>query len=509
MNNQPQWNLILDEVNTVEELNKLKRIYRISENERKAYQRDTVLTLLKQKAVIRQLEKKKEEILLKFSVENNKLHDKKDRDVAARLYEIYREKREELQNIRSNIEEQKKQIATAEKELKALKREYNDLDVYHKIKQTSKKIKSLEDKLENAFGRYNRVSHKMSKQKQCIEHLVHEKNTHKSIWQQMQRQLNSCKRQMDHLMTSATHSYNKREELYQRFLTLKKNQKGEQKLCWAQLQEAERAVKNQTHISNFMSIKNKRRTYKELTITNEQLADLSFGQPTKQSTADETNSTFEMFSYTCNLCGKYESLQLEVKKLKEELESVQELDSQSAQRSESSCKELEDQSSILASESAELEKYVNQMKKTMPSLKYGIESMLTAVGGNSQVLTSMEPESENPDLKILLVDALQEIENKVNQILHTKLFFESQVKERESSMQLRSTTTNTVGFIQSFQPNRKSEELTDMLYVSIPRFDDSSEYIPVHSSTVESSSIAMENLKDKSKLINFDRLKLL
>lgn len=304
-------------VSSAENVDHLQRLYRITEGDRKAYCRDTKVTLLRQRKIIHKLEAEKEKLLSRINVcDEEQVGSETNLSI---MFEAYKRKRWLLHQERHTVQSQTSEIRNLEREIQKLvagKASHRNCGSAQQrdtepVNMTAKRIEILEDRLENASVHYNRLVYNGGRLRGNIEGLLKQRNVHRHILSRVGRTMSKLKAQMDRLTEEAVQNYNEREIAYERLQTLKGDHLVEDLLCRSQVQEAQRMLELQRTLVEFVATKNRSRTKTRSGSStprtpNRRTSMIGRGNRRRQTASDSTavHEDTELFKYTSSLNNK-------------------------------------------------------------------------------------------------------------------------------------------------------------------------------------------------------------
>jgi coiled-coil domain-containing protein 63/114 len=134
---------------------------------------------------------------------------------------------EKIEEVENKIKEQREKLKNAPNE-----RQTSD--------KVSKQIKSLENQLDKNFKEYNQAVAHNCQLRDKIDALRRERIVFDKIYKKLEKELESKKKEMQHIITEAEEAYNAREQAKVNMETLKKEAEKEQfefQLEWAKLEK--------------------------------------------------------------------------------------------------------------------------------------------------------------------------------------------------------------------------------------------------------------------------------
>lgn len=198
------------------ELSRLKRQYRIMENDRIAYSEKARLQLRNQQNIIERLEYEKTELVLAIKSSKSESNAKKDEQMNAELKCLLTKRTkyvDMIENERQQIDELQEQIIKVSKEVSALKMKIQtDAQSKDITDKHSRMITILENRLDVATKRFNVVVADNAQLRAKIDSLLKERAQFNILWAKMIGQLNTGKTVINDLIEQATITFNQRDE---------------------------------------------------------------------------------------------------------------------------------------------------------------------------------------------------------------------------------------------------------------------------------------------------------
>ncbi|KAL0273372.1 UNVERIFIED_CONTAM: hypothetical protein PYX00_006054 [Menopon gallinae] len=245
------------------ELNRNQRAFRIMENDRVAYSEEVKRILFKQKTLIAQLEKEKEELETLVKCAESKAFRKRDEVVQRQLqlqlneydYVEYYIKKEsqELKELQEKIEK-------TEKDLMELKNKYQIRDsCLEELKKQARKDENLETRLHVETVKFNKLTTENQLLREEIDHLLQERGKFNTMFQQIMGKLDSGKKVLMDLIEQSTMAYDKREEAFTKLDALRNKARQDLVQHSQEMRELKRRLDHETKLHDFVGAKGAKR----------------------------------------------------------------------------------------------------------------------------------------------------------------------------------------------------------------------------------------------------------
>ncbi|KAK0071045.1 hypothetical protein PV325_013605, partial [Microctonus aethiopoides] len=241
------------------ELSRLKRQYRIMENDRVTYSEKARLQLRNQQNMIERLEYEKAELLLSIKTSKSQSNSRKDVAMDETL-KCFLKKRtkyiEMIKNERQQIHELQEQIIKVSKEVTSLKMKIQtDSQSKDITDKHNRMISILENRLDVATKRFNVVVGENTKLRSKIDSLLKERSQFNILWAKMIGQLNTGKSVINDLIEQATITFNQRDEELNKIHALKERGTRDLKAHTSEMCELQRTLDNELKLQEFLGIK--------------------------------------------------------------------------------------------------------------------------------------------------------------------------------------------------------------------------------------------------------------
>ncbi|XP_076620369.1 coiled-coil domain-containing protein 63 [Colletes latitarsis] len=410
------------------ELSRLKRQYRIMENDRAACVGDARLQLRNQLNMVDRLENEKAELVLRIKTANSKTFAREDEEMEEKLkclltlqskYEdTIKSEKEEIAELDIHINELSKEVTSLKMKVRS-DAQLNEISL-----QRDKTMTVLENRLEVATKRFNLVIAQNEKLRNEIDELLKERTQFTTIWNKLIGQLNTGKQIINDLIEQATIAFNQRDEELNKIQALRERGIRDLKAHVSEMCELQRTMDNEMKLQEFLAVKGQHREMADLNakraaekkakmeekqnmITNykqilQMIKEFTGQQDIDKLTAHfikQEEENFALFSYVNELNDELESLQTRMIQLTAAIDEANiETERRGAQQTETLEKlqtELEEQTALADA----AEESLTECNDVVEKLLKGIDSLFKAIrcdnapilellGDNEQITTS-------------------------------------------------------------------------------------------------------------------------
>ncbi|XP_046738263.1 coiled-coil domain-containing protein 63-like [Diprion similis] len=410
------------------ELSRLKRQYRIMENDRATYAEDARLQLRNQQNMINQLEIEKAELMLGIKTATSGANSKKDEAMGEKLKCLLATRtkyKETIDNERQQINELEEQILKVSREVTRMKMiVQTDSQSKELAVKRNRMVNILENRLEVATKRFNMIVTDNKRFREEISSLLTERQQFNVLWLKLIGQLNTGKQVINDLIEQATVTFNMRDEELNKLHALRERGARDLKSHTSEMCELQRTLDNEWKLQEFLGVKGQYRDTGDLNTKKDakrqnrhdemqkKVADYThILELIKQFTGEQEidrlmthfvkqeEENFALFSYVNELNDELEGLQARVGQLRVAIDEARALNThrseQQAQTLDRIAKQLEEQTSVAAT----AEKSLAECNDVIEKLLRGIEALFRAVrcdnspilellGDNSHVTTN-------------------------------------------------------------------------------------------------------------------------
>ncbi|XP_014211895.1 coiled-coil domain-containing protein 63-like [Copidosoma floridanum] len=407
------------------ELKRLKRQYRIMENDRVTYAEDARNQLRNQRFVIDKFESEKAELVLAIKAAKSPWNQRQDEAMAEQLRALLARRAdfaEQIRRERQQIGELDEQIVSISKELHALKLDQRtDLQPVEAMAKQHRLIGILENRLEVASKRFNSLVGDNAKLRNEIDDLMMERARFNVLWTKLNNQLASGKAIVNDLIEQTTIAFNQRDEELNKINALKDRGMRDLKSHTLEMCELQRTIDNEMKLQEFLGVKGQYREMNDLKakqqaekrakreeMRNKVAMYSQILKLVKQFTGEteidkltaqflkQEEENFALFSYVNELNDELEGLQTRVEQLRLAIDAARALNVHRGQKQaetlELIAQRLQEQTNLANS----AERKFNESNETMEKLLKGIEMLFASIkcddspllellGDNSQV----------------------------------------------------------------------------------------------------------------------------
>ncbi|KAG7206874.1 hypothetical protein KM043_000774 [Ampulex compressa] len=441
------------------ELSRLKRQYRIMENDRIACAEDARLQLGNQQNMINRLEYEKAELVLAIKTANSKAFTRRDDEMNRKLKCLLEKRTKYIEMIKSErqeIVELDEQIAKISKEVTNLKMKVRtDAQSKEIAVRQNRTISMLENRLEVATKRFNLAIAQNAKLRAEIETLLKERARFTALWNKLIGQLNTGKHIINDLIEQATITFNQRDEELTKIQALRERGMRDLKNHASEMCELQRTLDNEMKLQDFLGVKGQHREMADLTAKREaekrakkeekenkiasyaqileMIKEFTGEQEIDKLTAHfvkQEEENFALFSYVNELNDELESLQSRVAQLTAAIDEARALNlnrgQQQAETLEKLGKELEEQTELADA----AEEKLAQCNDVMEKLLRGIEALFKAVRcDNSPLLELLGDNSHVTMSNVVLYLGI--IEKRIVEMFHKVYWVDRATKSQQ------------------------------------------------------------------------------
>ncbi|KAK1131274.1 hypothetical protein K0M31_017561 [Melipona bicolor] len=441
------------------ELSRLKRQYRIMENDRDACSKDAKLQLHNQKNMIDHLEYEKAELVIRIKTATSKTFARKDKEMDEKLKctltmqtkydEMIRTEKQEIVELDNEIHKLSNEIASLKTKIKS------DIQLRDIALRQDKMIHILENRLEVATKRFNIAVAQNTKLRNEIEDMLKERAQFTALWNKLINQLNTGKQIINDLIEQATIAFNQRDEELNKIQALRERGLRDLKTHVSEMCELQRTMDNEMKLQEFLGVKGQYREMADLNakraaerkanieekqnmiedykhilqmikeFTGEQDIDKLIAHFIKQ---EEEN--FALFSYVNELNDELESLQSRMAQLTTAIQNAHIMNEltnrEQAETLDKLKKELEDQTALADA----AEENLMQCDDVIEKLLKGIESLFKAIRcDNSPILQLLGDHEQITTSNVMLYLGI--IEKRITQMFHKVYWLDKATKTQQ------------------------------------------------------------------------------
>ncbi|XP_060818371.1 coiled-coil domain-containing protein 63-like [Bombus pascuorum] len=443
----------------ITELSRLKRQYRIMENDRGACTEDAKLQLHNQMNMINRLEYEKAELVLRIKTATSKTFVRKDEEMEEKLKCMLtaQAKYDEM------IKTEKEEIAELDKEIRKLSKEVEifktkiktDTQLKEISLQQNKMVYILENRLEVATKRFNDVVAQNKKLREEIENMLKERSQFTILWNKLINQLNVGKQIINDLIEQATIAFNQRDEELNKIQALRERGLRDLKAHVSEMCELQRTMDNEMKLQEFLGVKGQYREMGDLNAKRaaERKAKIEEKQDKIENYKNilqlikeftgvhdinkliahfikQEEENFALFSYVNELNDELEGLQSRMAQLTIAIQDARIMnevtDQEQAETLEKLKRELEEQTALADA----AEENLIQCDDVIEKLLKGIDSLFKAIRcDNSPILQLLGDNEQITTCNVMLY--LEIIEKRITQMFHKVYWLDKATKTQQ------------------------------------------------------------------------------
>jgi hypothetical protein len=475
------------------ELVRLKRSYRVMQNDYKAYKEQTKRSVNKQNSLIEELERERGELDTMMSNMGSEQNVEKDE-----------QNTRTLQELSASESHYQKAIATERHSLASL--DVVMMELERKITEqrkvmggvhmsTSKHIAAakrkavLENRLDKAVVLFNRQLADNAKLREEIDHYRQERQLFEGLFTRLTKELDHTQKDIGDVIKVSTQAFEQRDEAHTKVCALKERGEKEQKQHDIEMKELQRIISHDNRMKEFMFIKTNERTeYKaeealkkkrhQATMDADQIfmktyeeafdriklvTGLSDVKEIVSSFVVNEGDNFALFNYVNELNCEAESLQEEVSQIKELIDTFLAQDNQVDTQHTDLVKNLEIQYRAIEEVSIKAERRLKKVNKVLDHVKHGIEKLFKRLGCDLAPIVAMLGGDAGISNKNAMI-YLGQIEHRTIELLHTLQF--KKEKRRQLDGGIRPTAAATK------DKTTKASSLRATLNITPPSWED-------------------------------------
>ncbi|XP_068971166.1 coiled-coil domain-containing protein 63-like [Bombus flavifrons] len=430
----------------IAELSRLKRQYRIMENDRGACTEDAKLQLHNQMNMINRLEYEKAELVLRIKTATSKTFVRKDEEMEEKLKcmlttqakydEMIKTEKEEIAELDNEIHKLSKEVEIFKTKIKT------DTQLKEISLQQNKMVYILENRLEVATKRFNVVVAQNQKLREEIENMLKERSQFTILWNKLINQLNAGKQIINDLIEQATIAFNQRDEELNKIQALRERGLRDLKAHVSEMCELQRTMDNEMKLQEFLGVKGQYREMGDLNA--KRAAERKAKMEEKQDKIEnyknilqlikeftgvhdvnkliayfikQEEENFALFSYVNELNDELEGLQSRMAQLTIAIQDAritnEVTDQEQAETLEKLKRELEEQTALADA----AEENLIQCDDVIEKLLKGIDSLFKAIRcDNSPILQLLGDNEQITTSNVMLY--LEIIEKRITQMFH-------------------------------------------------------------------------------------------
>ncbi|CAB4061738.1 unnamed protein product [Lepeophtheirus salmonis] len=251
---------------------RLTRQFRVMEGDKEAYEEEANKALRRQRKIITDFEKEKNDRARVLNIIKSKTNCRKEDENASRIMRLA----EEQENLLTSIMEEKvvvqdlnKEIRRIEKQIaqqrKTLKGVSNSIKkpsiVTSSFKDISQRIVLLENRLDGVMVGFNAVLSQNAKLRTDIDHLVQERSTFNDLIGKLQKRISTNKKMVYDITEMSIQAFDQRDESQSKIAALKEKNEKDAAQCVGELKELQRNLDHDEKLKDFLFQKSNERIF--------------------------------------------------------------------------------------------------------------------------------------------------------------------------------------------------------------------------------------------------------
>ncbi|XP_043801474.1 coiled-coil domain-containing protein 63-like [Apis laboriosa] len=441
------------------ELSRLKRQFRIMENDRSVCAEDAKLQLRKQINMINRLEYEKAELVLRIKTASAKTFTRKEEKMEEKLKCVLISQTqydEMIKNEKQEIGEIDVEIRKLSKEIEFIRRKIKtDVQLKEMYIRDENIVYMLENRLEVATKRFNIAVALNTKLRDEIEDRLKERLQFTTLWNKLIHQLNTGKQIINDLVEQATIAFNQRDEELNKIQALRERGLRDLRNHISEMCELQRTMDNEMKLQEFLGVKGQHREMSDLNEKRaaERKASMEYKQSKietyknilhtiKEFIGEQNNDkliakfikqeeeNFALFSYVNELNDELESLNSRIDQLTIAIQEAQTLNDrisyEQTQTLEQLKTELEQQTALADA----AEENLAQCDDVLEKLLKGIDSLFKAIRcDNSPILRLLGDNEQITMSNVMLYLGI--IEKQITQMFHKVYWLDRATKTQQ------------------------------------------------------------------------------
>ncbi|XP_006622407.1 coiled-coil domain-containing protein 63-like [Apis dorsata] len=441
------------------ELSRLKRQFRIMENDRSVCAEDAKLQLRKQINMINRLEYEKAELVLRIKTASAKTFTRKEEKMEEKLKCVLTSQTqydEMIKNEKQEIGEIDVEIRKLSKEIEFIRRKIKtDVQLKEMYIRDENIVYMLENRLEVATKRFNIAVALNTKLRDEIEDRLKERLQFTTLWNKLIHQLNTGKQIINDLVEQATIAFNQRDEELNKIQALRERGLRDLRNHISEMCELQRTMDNEMKLQEFLGVKGQHREMSDLNEKRaaERKASMEYKQSKietyknilhtiKEFIGEQNNDkliakfikqeeeNFALFSYVNELNDELESLNSRIDQLTIAIQEAQTLNDrisyEQTQTLEQLKTELEQQTALADA----AEENLAQCDDVLEKLLKGIDSLFKAIRcDNSPILRLLGDNEQITMSNVMLYLGI--IEKQITQMFHKVYWLDRTTKTQQ------------------------------------------------------------------------------
>lgn len=461
---------------TETELARLQRQYRIMDNDRKAYYKETQTVLRKQRRIIDGLMAEKVELDTDMALIKSSYNLKKNKAASDKLNGYVGRQKQ----ILDEIEAEKQQLADIESRIKRVEKEIpkqakrggaNDV-VRNKQFQLQRKARRLDNRLYTTNVNFNTLLVENNKLRSEIDHLLIERGVFNKHYKQLIDRLAATKQKTSDIIDQATQAYDQRDEANSKTAALRERNSKESVAHMTELKDLLRTLDHDHKLKEFMSTKAHERQIEE----DEEKLKKKDHEKSAEKTAEETvaayreafrrirdiagetdvnnliaqyvkmeDKNFALFNYVNELNTEVETLQEQITLTEEEIERTKQKDVEETENKQEKIRQLEREAEETSAMAERAEQSLEKNQALLRQLCQGVDQLVTETKcDRSPILELLGDNQQVTENNIMTY--LTMVEQRVNDLLRVRKFIDFQ---RDSAMAMEGSEESPTGSIAS------------------------------------------------------------
>lgn len=396
-----------------QELERLKRHYRVMDNERNKYTEDSQNLITKQKKEIAELEEEEKELRVNSDLAQSRGHNRRDDKNAEKLIALSQDKddlEQEIADEKSAQFDLDYEIRQMEKKIRVQQRNMGGANMSNAHKQkTQKRVRTLENKLDMVNKEFNDTLSSNADLRTEIDSLRTERRRFEALYKKLLKELQRLREEIGEVIEASTQAYEARDDAQAKIVIL--NEKSEKDIQQhnAEMKELIRIIEHDQKLKDFMNVKGQERHEDEdLKLWKQRKAQEAEARRQKTQDSVETyeaaferirqitdedelddivnrfiqkeDQNFAAFNYVNEQNCEIETLQDNIELVKQDIENYRKTDSEMDEDRKRIFQKLEENQTLASKDGDEYEEKNTSVGKILDQLKAGIESVFKKIG---------------------------------------------------------------------------------------------------------------------------------
>ncbi|XP_076303811.1 coiled-coil domain-containing protein 63 isoform X1 [Lasioglossum baleicum] len=441
------------------ELSRLKRQYRIMENDRAACAEDARLQLRSHTNMIKHLEYEKAELVLHIKTANSKTFLREDQEMEDKLkclLEMQSKYNDMIKNEKEEITELDVQIDKLTKEVTSLKMKVQtDTQLRDIAEKRQKTITLLENRLDVTTKRFNSIIATNMVIRDEIESALKERAQFTALWKKSIGQLNTGKQIINDLIEQSTIAFNQRDDELNTIQALRERGMRDLKTHVSEMCELRRTLDNELKLQEFLGIKGQHREMTDLNAkraaekkarTEEKQTMIAHYKHILQTIKEFTGQqeidkltahfikqeeeNFALFSYVNELNDELECLQSRMVQLTAATQQENVLNEHRSKEQTETLEKLKEELEEQTALADEAEERVKQCDDILEKLLKGIDSLFKAIRCDNSPILELLGDNEQITISNIML-YLGIIEKRITQMFHKVYWVDRATKSQQ------------------------------------------------------------------------------